>query len=659
MVSGNTRTNKKRSLITLVIGIVSFALCFLLVGNLLLNVLNTRSLLQGQLYSHAQDSATSLGLSLSTVVDASDDVLASRMIDAIFDSGDYNRIIYFGTDRRAKVSRKLERQNAGVPAWFVTLVDLDAPMATAQVMSGWKQLGELVVQSSTGAAYQKLWETSLNQLAWFSLVLLTALFSMKFLLHRLLAPLRSLERQAHEASTRNFDFQASEPGTRELYKVWDAMNEMSGSLGELFAQQLEAIERLREQSLLDALTGLHNREGFDRRLKAELESRQTVRRGTLILLKINAFEQVNQSVGRAQADELLLAFASVLKSCLEGSDGSFAARRSGADFALFLPDLIGDEVEVEAGRLLAQLNSLTWVRQSLRDDLIHLGLACVGEHDDLSQLLSKADMALRAAQSNGISGWQRYSGLESGQLQDDVKAANNWHFLLKRAFEAKTVSVFRQDVFQVGSKHVLYRQALARIEDEGEILSAAMFIPMAKRFKLMSDLDQLVIESTLQRMQSVAGDWSVSISEQSLLNKEFVGWFTRRLAQNTELAARLIMQISEHTLKHAEQELRGLCDVTAGYGVRLVIERFGVSALPFSYLKRLPVYAIKIDHSFVRDVHRNIENQFFLSAVVQLAGSQGVKVIAVGVESEPEYNALNAIGISGAMGYYLSIPEEA
>lgn len=652
-------TNNKRSLINLVIGVVSFALCFLLAGNMVLNVVNTRSLLQDQLYSHAQDSATSLGLSLSTVVDASDDVLAGRMIDAIFDSGDYNRIIFFGTDRRAKVSRKLMNQNAGVPAWFVSLIDLDAPMATAQVMSGWKQLGELVVQSSTGNAYGKLWETAQNQLIWFSVVLLSALLAMKLLLNRLLAPLRQLEQQAHEVSVRNFDFQIAEPATRELHKVWDAMNEMSGSLEQMFAQQLEAIERLREQSLLDPLTGLHNREGFDRRLKAELESQQGVRQGTLILLKINEFEQVNQSIGRAQADELLVAFANILKPRLEGSDSGFAARRSGADFSLFLPDLIGDEVEVEASRLLAQLNSLVWVRQSLRDDLIHMGLACVSEAHDVGHLLSKADMALRAAQSNGISGWQRFSELDSDHLQEDVKAANNWHFLLKRAFESKTVSVFRQDVFQLGTRGILYQQALARITDGDELLSASIFIPMAKRFKLMSDLDQLVIESTFDHMQGSAEEWSVSISEQSLLNPGFSEWFVRSLAQRPDLASRLIIQVSEHTLKHAESELKQLCDATSVHGVRLVIERFGVSSLPFSYLKRLPVYAIKIDHSFIRNVHRNIENQFFLNAVVQLAGSQGVKVIAVGVESEAECNALTEIGVSGAMGYFLSKPVEA
>ena len=162
---------QKASLTQLLTVTLSLALVCLLVGNMVLNILSTRGYLQQQLYVHAQDSATSLGLSLSTVIDANDDVLASRMIDAIFDSGEYSKILYFGIDRRLRVDKRLVDEGSVVPDWFRSLVEIESPMATSQVMAGWQQLGELVVQTSVDAAYLKLWNETQNQVIWFGLVL--------------------------------------------------------------------------------------------------------------------------------------------------------------------------------------------------------------------------------------------------------------------------------------------------------------------------------------------------------------------------------------------------------------------------------------------------------------------------------------------------------
>jgi len=649
--------HNKPSLISRLAGLMSFALIVLLLGNMVLNVLSTRNLLQQQLYVHAQDSATSLGLSLSSVIDANDDVAAGRMIDAIFDSGDFYRIVFIGVDKTVKVDKRLVAPSHAAPELFVSLVALDAPSATAQVMSGWRQLGELVVQSSTDEAYQRLWDAAQTQLLWFALVLVSALLFLRVVLRKLLSPLRDVEYQARQVANRRFGYRPPEPASRELYVVSQALNEMSSTLGEVFEQQLNTIEDMRQKSRLDALTGLYNRQGFDQRLKAALESKGSESQGTLIFLKLQDFESVNLDVGRASADQILCSLAEVLQGICALDMAAYAARRTGAEYSVFLPHVLEDEADTVAEKLMSTLTSLSWVRQSLRDDSIHLGLACVRATDDAATLLSKADLALRTAQANGVSGWQRYANIAGEGVSGEVRAANHWLQLIQEVLAKESVALYQQSVKDVESDSVLFRQVLARIESDGELLSAGVFLPMAKRFNLMPQFDRMVIEKVLTGNAGAHESYGVSVSEASLVDEEFLAWFENILSRAPQWAGRLLVQIPEYVIAHHESVVQAFCRLAHQFDVKVVIENFGTSSVPFAYLQRLEIDAIKIDHSFVREIQLNRENQFFVRSVAQLANSQSVRVIAVGVESEKELATLKTLGITGVMGYLLDHPD--
>jgi len=655
----NTQASKnKKTLKQLLMPSIGGLLLLLLLGNLLLSVWLIRDFLQGQLKSHAQDAATSLGLSLSTVIDARDVVLAERMVDAIFDSGDYLKIRYIATSGDVLIHRESPIAFQAVPAWFTSLLDLDAPQASSQVMAAWVQLGKLEVQSHPGYAYLELWRSMKIQLLWFAVVVIVAFLLMQFLLTKILNPLRQVERQAHEMSRKQFQYRAPEPSTRELANVAAAMNEMAETLGKVFKKQLEAIESLRESSLHDALTGLHNREGFDRRLKAELESQESVRQGSLLLLKLNDFEGVNQSCGREQADDLLIAIGAVLSAFVQNHEDGFAARRSGSDFSVFLPAVFGDVADTESAKLMAKLSSLQWVRQLLRDDLLHLGVSCVQQQDGVATVLSKADLALRTAQSKGVSGWQRYAHIAPNEVLNEVRQATQWHGILQQVLLGREIILHSQPVFDLVDNELLYQQVLARIEVEGQLAVAGEFLPMAKRFNLMEQFDRLIFETVLQGMRNdgAIGLFSVSLSESALVDDAFLPWLYEALEAFPDVSGRLTFEVPEYVLNYSEKALSGLCVFAKNLGFKVIVERFGISSVPFSYLQRVAIDGIKVDHSFVRDVHENLDNQFFLRSAIQIAHSQGIDVIAVGVESKEELDALRELGVDGAMGYFLGRP---
>tara|TARA_R110001592_G_scaffold127070_2_gene338610 strand:+ start:7746 stop:9656 length:1911 start_codon:yes stop_codon:yes gene_type:complete len=626
-----------------------------------------RDNLTQQLSSHAQDAANSLGLSLSTVVNSRDEVATSRMIDALFDSGEYQQIVLFAIDGGPLVIRKRTELPSGVPEWFSHLMDLPSPKKTAEVMSGWTQLGTLVVESYSGFAEAELWQMLRAQLVWFVSIAILGLFGVHVLLDRLLIPLKLIEVQARAMSSKQFSERAPLPRTRELAGVAQAMNDMADQLGMVFSEQLSLIESLRSKSFVDELTGLGNREGFDARLKTELDSLQHTAQGSLILMQVNHLSLLNDSKGRDEGDRFLINIASLISDLLATHQGSFAARRSAADFSIFLPLVMSAEIDVILEELMNELSSLTEIKQLLRDDCFHLGVACVQKGDTSSILLSKTDMALRQAQGKKVSGWQRYAYIESLDVNDEVREANEWRSILQEVLATRSLKLHTQKVFDRDNK-LFYYQILSRIEVNDALIVASLFLPMAERFQLMVPIDQLVMEKVFAAFANGSlsvegGDVSLdpvfycaTLSESALQDVRFMSWLDEQMTEYPHVASNLMIEVSEHVVNYSEPALQGLSQLAKKHSFKISIERFGVSTASFAYLQRIPIDVLKVDHSFIRSIQDNQVNQFFLRSAVQLAHGQSTKMIAVGVETVEEWDTLMSVGLDGAMGYYLERP---
>ncbi len=639
----------------------------LLVVNFFLNISSSRDYMQQQLSSHAQDAATSLGLSLSSVVDANDTVMASSMIDAMFDSGYYRHIIYFDVKGDAKVVRHSPMKVGGVPSWFVAWIDLEAPEGKAEVVSGWMQLGSVSVVSHPGYAYEKLWNSLKVELVWFALIGSVAFLVMNLVITTILLPLMRIERQAKSVRDRDFSYRAPMPKTRELKRVAVAMNSMSDRLDKMFGEQLSLIEHLRAQSFLDAVTGLGNRAEFDKRLKAELESEQSAAVGSLLLIQLSNFIVYNQSNGRQSGDALLIQLAEAIKADTLKVTDAFIARRSGSDFSVFLPGVVDEQADKFANDLLHKLAGLHLVKQMCRNDILHVGIASTMTKISLPLFLSEADMALRRAQASGPNGWQRYVlSSESASPEESVKQANEWLTILREILSSKSIVFYYQPVYNNDRSSVMHYQVLSRIKVNDELVVAGVFIPMAERFSLLVDFDRLVVDQVIamlgQRSNGQGLPFNarlcVNLSVHSIADDEFVGWLLNSLKEHPEEARQLIFEVSEYCLQEAGDSLERLVASSKSLGYEVSIDRFGVAAVPFSYLQHLSIHYIKVDHSFIRDIQNSRDNQFFLRSVLQIAHGQDIQVIAVGVEFEEEWQSIEPLGIDGAMGYYLCRPQE-
>ncbi len=640
---------------------VSGLLLLLLLGTLSSNLYNLRQYMQSQLQSHAQDAATSLGLSLSTAVDARDLAVVGSMINAIYDSGYYQRIVLSDLEGRPLVVRESELALEGVPGWFVSWIDLTAPEGVADVVSGWNQLGSVTVVSHPGFAYRDLWHLIRAQLIWFLVIALLGYVVVRAVVYMILQPLHRIEKQADAIRQRDFSARSPLPRTTELRQVAIAMNDMAERLEQIQQEQLSQIEALREQTYRDSLTGLSNRLEFDKRLQTSLQSEPHFAVGTLMLMQVSDFAEFNQEFGRAEGDHLLREVAQELRRAAEPVIGALAARRSGADFALYLPGVLEEQSDRFADELLKRLASVPSIKKMCRNDVLHLGMTSSLHQREGEALLAEADIALRKAQATGANGWQRYWDEDRAQFPGQhAYSASEWLGILRQVLAERSLQLYFQPVVSLDRQTILHHQVLSRIQVAGHTLVAGLFLPMAKRFGLSREFDQMVLELLLQHIgqRPQTGErYALSLSPSSLAEQGFVEWLLARLEQQPRERQRLVLEIPEYTLHYAQAEVGQLTARASELGYQVAIDRFGATAIPFGYLQHLPIHFIKIDQSFIRDLHQSRENQFFLRSVLQIARGLGVKVVAMGVEFEEEWRLVEQLGFDAAMGYYLCRPQ--
>lgn len=644
----------------LIIVIVTLFL-LLFIGTLLLSISNTRDYLNEQLRTITQDTATSLGLTLTPPMKEKDMAVVDRMISAVSDSGYYREVTVVDVEGKPLVTRSQKVKLGNVPQWFVDRVPLETPVGEALIMAGWQQAGKVRVTANPGYAYAALWSNSVQSFWWFlgasTLTFLLGLVA----LHFILRPLRDVEMQAKAICDREYPVQKKLPWTLELRSVVLAMNRMTTKVKEMFDEQTVAIERLRSENYRDALTGLANRRYFEMNLKQLVE---TGKHGAVLLFELKDFKLYNDARGYQAGDDLLRNTGEFLEAICKAQPGLeyFTVHLAGANFAVVLTNASEQEA-LELGNKLAQALPRFRERGLVDNEEVgHIGIALYSGQS-YGELLSAADMALRAAQQQGPNAVHLFDPGKSAS--SSVNSATRWGEILREALHSKRISLLLQPAKSATDRDlstIMHYESLLRLTDErGEVIPAVVYTPMSKRLGLATDFDRVMITEVLARLASKRyGEIPVAVNlfPASLQNKDFIDWMCAELAKVPEAAARLLVEVSEYGVVENVDALRDFINRLLQYGTRVGLDHFGRGFSSFGYLSTLKLDYIKIDGSYVRGILENKDNQFFIESVIKVAHGLDVKVFAVSVETEAERNLLVGLGLDGLQGYGVGRPED-
>lgn len=629
-------------------------------GTFLISVQNARAYLEAQLESHAQDAATSLGLSISPHMAEGDLLTATSMVDAIFDRGYYRAVRIDDVEGKPLVDRVLEVKVKGVPAWFIDSLPLETPEGEAAVMAGWRQAGHVRVRSHPGYAYRQLWENVRDTFWWFLLSALPVLLLGLALLRWVLKPLRQVEWQAESICNREFPVLEKLPRTRDLRRIVEAMNRMSVKVKGMLQDLEKLAARLREQAYQHPVTGLANKRHFMASLEHRMDSPEVCSQGVLCLIQLRDLKAYDNEFGHAAGDELLRRTAEKLRQIAAGIPHHTLAHMAGADFALLAEDYSLAQGE-ELGRHLADLlASLYEQDKPMSADMGHIGVAYFSGRQDVSQLLSEADMALRAAQAGEANGW--HLSVPDELESQKTRTATEWRQFIEDAMEADRIVLQLQPVISSPAKEILHYEALVRIgngEVEGGLLTAGMFMPMAEKLGLTADIDRAVIAKALQWLKDETHgqeSLAINLSPASLQVEGFMGWLEQVLQQHSAVASRMVFELPEYGAVAMLDRVHELIELADRFGALISLDHFGRGFRSFAYLHSLKVHYLKVDGSYLREIDQNPDHQFFIQALTEIAHGLEIKVIAEAVESEVVWDVLQELGVDGAQGYHIGRP---
>lgn len=424
-------------------------------------------------------------------------------------------------------------------------------------------------------------------------------------------------------------------------------------------EETRAQARVQYLSQHDALTGLPNRSHLQEYLASRLKGLADGRaRLTLLYIDLDRFKPVNDTLGHAAGDEVLIGVADRLKQCVRSDD--MVARIGGDEFVMVISRLRDrDDISQLCARLLESLSQAFHYEQHEVFIGASIGVALAPDHSSQpTELLRCADLALYQAKHNGRGRWHFYShemgehlyqrGCREAELQDAIDAAQ---------FE-----LHYQPRYRNGESHIAGVEALLRWQHpQRGMLLPEHFIPLAEESGQIIVLGEWALREACREASGWPDDAvvSVNISASQLRDGKLLQLVSDSLRQSGLPARRLELEVTESALLQESEGGRNQLSRIRALGVRLSMDNFGAGYSSLSTLRNHPFDLIKIDRSFVSGLPRSPEDRSVIHALANLSRGLGFQLVAEGVETAEQLAMLRAEGCSEAQGFYLQRPVPA
>jgi len=453
----------------------------------------------------------------------------------------------------------------------------------------------------------------------------------------------------------------------------------SASLYELIQQQNRSLEqvvdkRTRELEYRlghDSLTGLPNRILFQDRIEQSINSaRRYKNKLAVLLLDVDLFSRINETMGHIAGDELLKAIARRLSNILRNSDtvGRFSnegnnvtlSRLGGDEFSILVPDLNEvDDVICIIRRVFEVIASPFSIQGHEVFITLSVGISLFPtDSETTDSLLQQADIAVRHAKEQGRNNYQFYS--------EDINSISYQHLImenqLRNALKNQEFILHYQPKIDVITQTITGAEALIRwIKDDGTLVPPFEFIPIAEHSGQIVQIGEWVLQEACRQ----AKEWlDIGLEQKVAVNLSAHQFKDKRLLEkiklaltNSELPPQLLeLEITESTIMHNSHSTVQTLQAIHDLGVSLSIDDFGTGYSSLSYLKRFPIDTLKIDRSFVKDIEYGNDDAAIVTAIIAMAHSLNLNVVAEGVEEPSQVKFLCGLSCEMIQGFLYSKP---
>jgi len=519
------------------------------------------------------------------------------------------------------------------------------------------------------------------------IVLFGSLLSM-FLSRRITLPIQRLKAATQDVAEGKFDTTLDIRTHDEIADLAHSFEHMRGSLRDYHAQieertaeltasndmlrkeveaRIAAEKKLLHDAFHDALTGLPNRELFVDRLTHTIgiAKRRKDYIYAVLILDMDRFKVINDSLGHVAGDQLLIATGQRLIACVR--PGDTVVRLGGDEFAILLEDIsgLGNAVYIaeRISTALAAPFTVAGGHEVFATGSTGIALSAA-EYDYSEQVLRDADTAMYQAKSSSKATYVIFEpgmhahALERLHLETD----------LRKAVDRKEFLVYYQPIVSLNTNCLSGYEALVRWQHpERGLLNPGDFIRMAEETGIIVAIDRLVMRESCRQMQ----EWhcqaigngsefvSVNLSHKQMVQPDLVAHVEEVLRETGLEPGRLKLEITENVIIENPEEAIAMLGRLKALGVRLYIDDFGTGYSSLSYLHRLPIDGLKIDRSFITNMGENGENQQLVRTIMLLAHDLNITVIAEGVETAHQLSLIKSMHCEFGQGYLFSRPVDS
>ena len=426
---------------------------------------------------------------------------------------------------------------------------------------------------------------------------------------------------------------------------------------------LEQKQVLQYQAHHDALTALPNRVLFNDRLEQAIEkAKRNETNMALLFIDLDHFKEINDSLGHAVGDEILKVTTQRLKETIRDEDT--LARLGGDEFTIIMEDLKeGHDASVLANKILEILANEINIDENKLYVSSSIGISLYPQDGtSVSDLLKYADSAMYKAKDEGRNNYQFYSAEMTELAFERVVMETS----LRLALKNKNFIVYYQPQVNAEKNKPIGMEALVRWKHETMgLVSPAKFIPLAEATGMIVELDRYVMRTAMLQLTQWydeglnPGILALNLSIKQLQQKDFIEMLSVMLQETQCKPEWIELEITEGQLMTNPEDTIKILNLINDLGIELAIDDFGTGYSSLSYLKKLPISKLKIDQSFVKDLPFDEEDVGITKAVIALAKSLNLRVIAEGVETEEQKEFLVENGCRDIQGYLYAKPMPA
>lgn len=439
----------------------------------------------------------------------------------------------------------------------------------------------------------------------------------------------------------------------------DLINLITEDLGQWLGR-MRAEQRVNHLATHDALTDLPNRNLLqDRITKALTRDHRSHGQVAVLFIDLDHFKLINDSVGHDIGDLLLKEVAARLLFCVRGEDT--VARQGGDEFIIVLENIASAaDASIVAQKILDALMQPYFIKEEELHIGASIGIAIYPDDGNNEEaLLRNSDIAMYHAKKAGRNGYQFFTP-EMNQL---VAERYTLEADLRRALERNELRLYFQPVIGMPNREMTSMEALLRWQhsDLG-LVPPLKFISLAEETGLIVPIGEWVLRTAcLQIKEWQAQGYevprvAVNLSVRQFRHKTLVADISRILNETGVEAHCLSLEITESMLAQNVDEAARILNQLSAMGLEIAMDDFGTGYSSLSYLKRFPITTLKIDRSFVRDITTDPNDAAIIAAIIAMAGSLNMRVVAEGIETEEQLAFLTKQGCSRYQGYYFSKP---